>query len=60
MSTAAPRSIRDLEPLETGGTLNRQGLAFQDHVALGFCLDMLLDTLMQLIASNPVLGPKNQ
>jgi hypothetical protein len=36
------KSIHELEPLECGGTANRQGLLFQDHVAAGFCIDMLL------------------
>src|SRR4051794_10130519 len=36
-------SVYDLPPLETGGSRSRQGLAFQDHVTLGFCLDMLSD-----------------
>lgn len=35
------RSYRDLPPLEIGGIISREGLAFQDHVAAGFCLDML-------------------
>src|SRR5688572_27416124 len=37
------KSIYSLPPLETGGTRSRQGLAFQDHIAVGFCLDMLID-----------------
>lgn len=36
-------SYRDLDPLEEGGPISRRGLAFQDHVAAGKCLDMLLD-----------------
>ena len=36
------RSIHKLEPLEVGGTAARQGFLFQDHVAAGFCLEMLL------------------
>jgi len=36
-------SIYDLPPLETGGVENRKGIAFQDHVALSFCLRMLGD-----------------
>lgn len=37
-------SIFDLTPLEQGGTVNRRGIDFQDHVAAEFCLDMLLGT----------------
>ena len=40
---ASPDSIYDLPPLETGGIEARQGFRFQDHVAAGFCLDMLLN-----------------
>src|SRR3954447_19915883 len=36
-------SIYDLPPIETGGVQNRKGIAFQDHVAAGFCLRMLED-----------------
>ncbi|MEX0806589.1 MAG: dsDNA nuclease domain-containing protein [Candidatus Binatia bacterium] len=36
------KSIHELEPLELGGTAARQGFLFQDHVAAGFCLEMLL------------------
>ena len=36
-------SIHDLPPIETGGVEARQGFSFQDHVAAGFCLDMLQD-----------------
>src|SRR5215207_4590576 len=38
-----PRSIHDLEPLEAGGPIARQGFAFQDHVAAQFCLLMTKD-----------------
>jgi hypothetical protein len=38
MSPSNARSIFDLSPIETGGVQNRKGIAFQDHVALGFCL----------------------
>ena len=40
---AAPRreSIHDLPPLETGGVEARQGFGLQDHVAAGFCLEMI-------------------
>lgn len=30
-------------PLEIGGTAARLGFSFQDHVAAGFCLDLLLE-----------------
>lgn len=43
MPNPSPASIYDLSPIETGGVQNRQGLAFQDHVALSFCLRMLED-----------------
>jgi hypothetical protein len=43
VATLKKRSIFDLPPLETGGVASRQGLAFQDHVATGFCLRMLDD-----------------
>jgi hypothetical protein len=36
-------SIFDLEPLEHGGEDARQGFGFQDHVAAGLCVDMMLD-----------------
>jgi hypothetical protein len=35
-------SYRDLDPLEEGGPIARKGFAYQDHVAAGKCLDMLL------------------
>lgn len=38
---ASTTSIHDVVPLETGGVVNRKGIDFQDHVAAGFCLDML-------------------
>lgn len=37
------RSYYDLDPLEEGGPIARKGFAYQDHVAAGKCLDMLLD-----------------
>ncbi len=47
MSTSSVSlSIRDLPPIELGGIQNRKGLAFQDHVAAGFCLDMLADVTL--------------
>jgi hypothetical protein len=42
-------SIFDLEPLEKGGEVARQGFVYQDHVGASFCLDMLeLDELLQV------------
>ncbi|MEM6433297.1 MAG: dsDNA nuclease domain-containing protein, partial [Cyanobacteria bacterium P01_D01_bin.115] len=42
MTPVSPRpSYRDLPPLERGGEINRNGLEFQDHVAAGYCIDML-------------------
>ena len=38
-----PASIYDLQPLDFGGIHARGGFAFQDHLAAGFCLDMLGD-----------------
>lgn len=35
-------SFRDLPPLEQGGRVARDGFDYQDHVAAGKCLDMLL------------------
>jgi hypothetical protein len=41
--------IRELPPLEIGGVVAREGFSFQDHVAVGFCLDMLKDpTLVEV------------
>ena len=37
-----PLSIHDLPPLEIGGVKARQGFQIQDHVAVGFCIQMLL------------------
>lgn len=36
------RSFRDLDPLEQGGRVARDRFDYQDHVAVGKCLDMLL------------------
>ena len=36
-------SYRDLAPLESGGVNARNGFEFQDHVAAGYCIDMLSD-----------------
>jgi hypothetical protein len=35
-------SYRDLDPIEQGGRVARDGFDYQDHVAAGKCLDMLL------------------
>jgi hypothetical protein len=37
-------SIHDLSPIETGGVEARQGFGLQDHVAAGFCIQMMKDT----------------
>lgn len=42
MNTKTVNSIYDLAPLEYGGTENRKGIDFQDHIAADFCLDMIL------------------
>ena len=34
-------SIHDLPPLERGGVEARKGFALQDHVAVGFLIDLL-------------------
>ena len=36
-------SYRNVPPLEDGGVISRRGLEFQDHVAAGYCIDMLAD-----------------
>lgn len=36
------RSFRNLDPVEQGGRVARDGFDYQDHVAAGKCLDMLL------------------
>jgi hypothetical protein len=41
LTPASSRSIRDLPPLETGGVIARNGFNLQDHVAAGYCIDML-------------------
>jgi len=41
------RSIRELPPLETGGTQARKGIGLQDHVAAKFCIRMLTGTDLQ-------------
>jgi len=40
--TPPKHPYRDLAPLEEGGPIARKGFAYQDHVAAGKCLDMLL------------------
>jgi len=42
-ANAPVQSIYDLPPLNVGGVEARNGFAFQDHVAAGFCLHMLDD-----------------
>lgn len=42
-------SYRDLKPLEFGGEVARNGFGFQDHVAAGYCIQMLTDpTLVEV------------
>jgi hypothetical protein len=42
-------SIFDLEPLEKGGEVARQGFLYQDHVGAGFCIDMVeLNELLEV------------
>lgn len=42
-------SIFDLQPLEKGGEVARQGFIYQDHVGAAFCLDMVeLDELLEV------------
>ena len=40
-------SYRDLAPLERGGVIARKGFEFQDHVAAGYCIDMLSDEALR-------------
>jgi hypothetical protein len=40
-STDLLPSIYDLDPLERGGEIAREGFIYQDHVGAGFCLEML-------------------
>ena len=42
-AAASVPSIRELPPLEEGGTEARKGFHFQDHVAAALCIDMLDD-----------------
>ena len=39
-------SYRDVSPLESGGVIARSGFEFQDHVAAGYCIDMLQSTTL--------------
>jgi Cap4-like dsDNA endonuclease family protein len=41
------RSIRDLPPLETGGSEARRGFDLQDHVAARHCIQMLTDSFLK-------------
>jgi Cap4, dsDNA endonuclease domain len=43
----AQPSIRDLPPLETGGSDARRGFDLQDHVAASFCIRMFTDTSLK-------------
>ncbi|MEE9911328.1 MAG: DUF4297 domain-containing protein [Deltaproteobacteria bacterium] len=45
-TSSVAQSIYDLSPSELGGFEARKGFAFQDHVAAGFCLDMLDDVTL--------------
>jgi hypothetical protein len=40
-------SIRDVPPLETGGSDARRGFDLQDHVAASFCIQMLTDPILK-------------
>lgn len=44
---SALKSIHDVEPLERGGVVARQGFDFQDHVAAAFCLRMLREDALE-------------
>ena len=45
MSSVSPcLSYHDVEPLESGGVVARKGFIFQDHVAAGYCIQMLHNT----------------
>jgi len=40
-TSQAKASYRDLDPVEQGGRVARDGFDYQDHVAVGKCLDMI-------------------
>ncbi|WP_366055795.1 dsDNA nuclease domain-containing protein [Gimesia sp.] len=42
MSNQQSLSIRNLSPLERGGVEARKGFEFQDHIAAGFLIDLLV------------------
>lgn len=48
-TTTTPKSIRDLLPLDQGGIEARNGFALQDHIAAGFCIDMLTNSTIKEI-----------
>jgi Cap4 dsDNA endonuclease len=41
------KSVHDLNPIETGGTVARQGFGVQDHIAAGFLIDMIVDSSLE-------------
>jgi len=45
--TKSQPSIRDVPPIETGGSEARRGFDLQDHVAAGFCIQMLTDSALK-------------
>jgi hypothetical protein len=46
LSSSPLLSIHDLKPLDQGGPIARAGFSYQDHVAVGFCIEMLTDGLI--------------
>jgi len=40
-------SIHDLEPIESGGAVSRGGFRYQDHIAVSFLLEMVLDKSLE-------------
>jgi hypothetical protein len=42
-------SIHDLTQLESGGTTARSGFAYQDNVAVSFCVEMLADRRIESV-----------
>ena len=43
------KSVHDLPPIETGGTVARRGFGLQDHVAAGFCIHALRDVQLKAV-----------
>jgi hypothetical protein len=48
-SIIKPKSIRELQPLDISGRHARKGFVYQDHVAVGFCIEFLTNPDLQEI-----------